>query len=291
MKKLLILLLCILLLSGCAVTYDGPTETVLVLTEYQVTHYYSFSFSDGAYTSRTAFAYDIYGNQASSRDYDDDALNSVANYRYDDRGNRISETLWDHSGWIPYIERRIKQTYDDQDRVLERIYYDTWGRETGRSSYIYDDADRTMTWSNSEGDQVITYYDEKGLELRTVSTGVGGSYETIHAYDDQGNRISWYSTKDGAVWGRYEAGYDDQGRQLWGTHYDENGDRTSHITLTYDDEQHTTTRIDNDGDRRITYYDADGNIQLIEDYDAEGELTMTQQYFYREIRVPADRKE
>ena len=40
MRKLLSLLLGILLLSGCAATYDGPTRTVPQLTEYTVTHYY-----------------------------------------------------------------------------------------------------------------------------------------------------------------------------------------------------------------------------------------------------------
>lgn len=291
MKKLLALLLSILLLSGCAVTYDGPTETKLVLTDYSVIHYYNFGFEADTMTGRNVYAYDIYGNQVSNRDYDEDELSRVYNYRYDDRGKRISETRWDHSGWIPYMECRITQTFDEQDRVLERIYYDTWGRETGRSSYIYDDVNHTMTWSNGEGDQVIYYYDENGLELRTVSTGVGGSYETVYEYDDRGNRIGWTSTRDGAPFDRYESGYDEQGRQIWGTYYDENGVRTSHTTFTYDDEQHTMTRIANNGDRRIEYYDSDGRIRLIEDYSADGELTMTQNYTYREIRVPADGKE
>ena len=42
MKKLFSLLLAVLLLAGCAATYDGPTTTVPRLTEYTVDHYYAF---------------------------------------------------------------------------------------------------------------------------------------------------------------------------------------------------------------------------------------------------------
>ena len=39
MKKLICLLLCILLLAGCAETYDGPVESKTVLSSVQTTYY------------------------------------------------------------------------------------------------------------------------------------------------------------------------------------------------------------------------------------------------------------
>ena len=72
MKKLLSIILCILLLSGCAATYDGPTESKYVLTEYTVTHYYAFfDWAEEVYTSREVYAYDIYGNRVRTMGYRD----------------------------------------------------------------------------------------------------------------------------------------------------------------------------------------------------------------------------
>ena len=86
MKKLLSLLLCILLLSGCAATYDGPTRTVPQLTEYTVDHYYAFGWTEEVhYQDRTVFAYDIYGNRVRSMAYRDNELQSVTNLKYNQR--------------------------------------------------------------------------------------------------------------------------------------------------------------------------------------------------------------
>ena len=82
MKKLLSLLLCILLLCGCAATYDGPTKTVPRLTEYTVDHYYAFfDTEEHHYTNRTVYAYDIYGNRVREMEYRDDELQSVTNLK------------------------------------------------------------------------------------------------------------------------------------------------------------------------------------------------------------------
>ena len=88
MKKLIALVLCILLLAGCAKTYDGPTKTVPRLTEYTVDHYYSFfDWEEQHYTSRTVYAYDIYGNRVREMEYRDDC---TIQYNYD--GTKIVTT-------------------------------------------------------------------------------------------------------------------------------------------------------------------------------------------------------
>ena len=284
MKKLLSLLLCILLLCGCAATYDGPTQTVPRLTEYTVDHYYAFfDWEEQHYTSRTVYAYDIYGNRVRYMEYRDDELRTVTNLKYDDRGNEISRTVWDHTGWIPKYKGRTEQTYDDQNRQTAYIHYNFWGRQDSASWYTYDDEARTRTWTNDNGDTQTTWFDENGNEIRQTD----GEYEIIYHYDDRGNRIGWESYQNGQYFDRYEAHYDDLDRQIWGGRYDANGNLTSQTEYVYDDEQGVKTYHKNDGGRRVEYYHGDGRPHMIEDYDADGKLTMLQRYYYQDILVPA----
>ena len=284
MKKLLSLLLCILLLSGCAATYDGPTQTVPRLTEYTVDHYYAFfDTEEHHYTDRTLYAYDIYGNRVRYMEYRDDELRTVTNLKYDDRGNEISRTVWDHTGWIPKYKGRTEQTYDEQNRQTSYIHYNFWGRQESASWYTYDDEARTRVWKNDSGDTQTTWFDENGNEIRQVS----GEYETVYHYDDRGNRTGWDSYQNGQPFDRYEARYDDLNRQIWGGRYDANGTLTSQTEYVYDDEQGMKTYHKKDGGRRVEYYHGDGRPHMIEDYDADGKLTMRQRYYYRDIQVPA----
>lgn len=284
MKKLICLMLAVLLLAGCAKTYDGPTKTVPRLTEYTVDHYYAFfDWEEQHYTNRTVYAYDIYGNRVREMEYRDDELQSVTNRKYDDRGNEISRSDWDHSGWLPKYEGRTEQTYDGQNRQTSCIHYDFWGRQDSASFYTYDDEARTRTWKNDSGDTQTTWFDENGNEIRQVS----GEYETIYHYDDRGNQTGWDSYQNGQPFDRYEARYDDLDRQVWGGRYDANGTLTSQTEYVYDDEQGMKTYHKKDGGRRVEYYHGDGRPHMIEDYDADGKLTMRQRYYYRDIQVPA----
>ena len=285
MKKLIALVLCILLLAGCAKTYDGPTKTVPRLTEYTADHYYAFfDWEEQHYTSRTVYAYDIYGNRVRYMEYRDDELRTVTNLKYDDRGNEISRTVWDHTGWIPKYKGRTEQTYDDQNRQTAYIHYNFWGRQDSASWYTYDDEARTRTWTNDNGDTQTTWFDENGNEIRQTD----GEYEIIYHYDDRGNRIGWESYQNGQPFDRYEAHYDDLDRQIWGGRYDANGNLTSQTEYVYDDEQGIKTYHKNDGSRRVEYYDGDGRPHMIEDYSPEGELSMRQRYYYRDIQIPAE---
>ena len=281
MKKLFSLILCILLLTGCAATYDGPTVEKPVLTEYSASHY---SFNGHLYTDRTTFAYDIYGNRVRTQEYWDGELESVTNLRYDDRGNLISETTWDHTGWIPLISRREKRTYDDQNRLLTVVYRDGWGRETDRTVYTYDDINGIRTYQDETGEILqTTWYDENGLELRQAA----GEYETVYEYDDRGNCTGWTSYENGTLFDSYRARFDEQNRQIWGARYDASGNLKSESVYIYDDEAHTMAHHRPDGSVRYEYYLPDGRLARIEDYNADGEISLVQKYTYRDIQVPA----
>lgn len=291
MKKIMSTLLCVLLLAGCAATYDGPTETVEVLGEYEVRHYSPFE-NGPQYIDRSVYAYDIYGNRVREMAYRDGELERETRNKYDERGNVTARTVIDHSGWLPLVVQRDKMTYDDQNRVLTNSWHDGWGRQTGWSAYVYDDEEHTIHWSNGAGSQVTTYLDEEGLALREVSSDPDGSgYDTIFEYDDRRNRTGWVSTRNGQSFGSYEAQYDDQNRQISGVSYDENGTVIAAITYSYDDEQNCKTIGKADGGRRVEYYREDGQVYLIEDYDPEGEISMVQQYIFRDILVPANGEE
>ena len=335
MKKLLSLLLCILLLCGCAATYDGPTKTVPRLTEYTVDHYYAFfDWEEQHYTSRTVYAYDIYGNRVREMEYRDDELQSVTNLKYDDRGNEISRSDWDHSGWLPKYKGRTERTYDEQNRQTSYIHYDFWGRQDSGSWYTYDDEARTRTWKNDSGDTQTTWFDENGNEIRVVS----GEYESIYRYDDRGNYIckelfkngqpiqryearydeqnrqigyGWYDSdgnltfqseslydelgrktgiveyEDGTLVTTTELRYDDQNRKIWGETHDADGRLTNHWEYIYDDSAHSKTCISGDSITSVEYYHPSGQIEKLENYDRDGNLTSRSVYTYTEIQIPA----
>ena len=283
MKKLIPLLLAILL-AGCARTYDGPTETKPVLTEYTIDHYYSyFETEELHYTTRYLHAYDIYGNLVRSMEYRDGELISITKRKYDDRGNEISQSEWNYTGLLPAFQGRTEQTYDEQNRSTSYVYYNFWGSQEGGSWYTYDDENHIRYWKNGSGDTQTTWLDEEGRELRTVS----GDSETVYHYDDRGNCIGWTGYQNGQPLDHYEARYDDRDRQIWGGYYDTGGNLLNQTSWEYDDERNTITCHRNDGGTRVEYYHADGRPHMVEDFDAEGRRTMLQRYYYQDILVPA----
>lgn len=280
MKKLLSLCLCILLLCGCAATYDGPTEGEYVLTEELETHY---AFDRISYTSRTTYAYDIYGNLVQEKQYRNDELETVIRYRYDDRGNRISERYWDHSKLIPLPRSTTKSTYDDQNRMLTAIYRNGWGRKTGTYTYTYDDEANSYVWESDSGERSTYYLDENGKTLRLLASN---GYEYIYEYDDLGNHIRTRTYESGALHSTFECRYDDRGRRIWECHYDAAGKMERETSYEYDDEALTCTTPLSWG-VQYSYYDPDGRILRTEKYEHDGTLSDVTEYTYQMIQVPA----
>lgn len=283
MKRMIAFFLCALLLNGCAATYDGPTVATPILTE--IYSHGTVGGSDVDYVYRYVYAYDIYGNQVRRMDYYNNELDCVVKMRYDDRGNLISRTTWDHNGWIPLPDGRVTYTYDEQDRKLTAVYDNGWGMETERVTYIYDDENRTQTWESSTGDWEITYLDEAGNETRIVHSS---GRETVYTYDDRGNRIGKATYENGLLRERWEYRFDEQNRQTYGAAYNADGDLRSDTTCLYDDEAHTQTTLSSDGSKRVEYHHEDGRMHMTEDYGDDGALLMYAMYYYRDIQVPAE---
>lgn len=283
MKKILALIITILLLTGCAATYDGPTVATPMLTEIYSRG--TVGDSDVEFVYRYVFSYDIYGNRVRRMDYYNDELDCVFNSRYDDRGNLLSQATWDHDGWIPLPGERVTYTYDEQDRKLTSVYHNGWGMETERLTYTYDDETRTQTRESSTGAWETTYLDENGNEIRIVHSS---GRETVYTYDDRGNRIGKVTYENGVICERWEYRFDEQNRQTYGASYSADGVLQSDTTYRYDDEAHTLTTLSSDGSKRVEYYHADGRLHMTEDYGSDGALLMYAMYYYQDILIPAE---
>lgn len=285
MKKCIPLLLCLLLLAGCARTYDGPTEGKSVLMEYTTTHYYAFSgFEDEQYVNRSTFSYDIYGNQVQYLRYVDGELTDETRTRYDEHGNAVRQYNYDHAHLIPLRTSVQKMTYDDQGRILENIFCNGWGIETSRYTYTYDDENRIHAWTCSDGSWNTDYLDEEGRTVRSVSSS---GYETHYSYSDDNRRRSGTSYYNGERHSGYESVYDEQDRLIRYTYYGKNGEVKNHTEYVYDDEANTMTIRQSDGGWRVEYYNAEGRTERIEDFNSDGTLSLLQTYTYRDIQVPA----
>lgn len=182
MKKLIPLLLSLLLLAGCGKTYNGPTETVWVIHE---TVYEAYSASGEMKSSeRTVYAYDIYGNLAQEMTYSSGDPLSKTDYTYDERGNLLAEETCYLQGPLPEQSNKTEYTYDEQDRLILEVH--TSGEDRTEQHYIYDDEANTMT-THFAGYEVVSYYDENGLRLRSEYTG--DDSVTVLEYDENGFEI------------------------------------------------------------------------------------------------------
>lgn len=291
MKRIVPLLLALLLLAGCAEPYDGPTESQLVLSEHYTTYTPGEPFDP--WTTRYSFTYDIYGNVAQTRNYRDDELDSENSYTYDENGNLLTDETWDHTGWLPTLVHRREYTYDAQNRVLTEVTRDFWGRETARTEHIYDDEARTETVTYESGVS-IRYFDENGNTLRSIYRPRDGSYtesEDVYTYDENGNRLTCYSYRDGVLESYWVDAYDGQNRLIHSASYLPDGTLEREWRYEYNDEANSKICYKPNGTRREEYYLDDGQLHAIKDYDEYDNLTMNQHYSYREILVPANGEE
>lgn len=280
MKKLLAIVLCLLLLAGCAETYDGPTELKSVLASTEESCYDDES-SIYEYL-RTKYSYDVHGRLAVAVTFRNDEPSLRTVYRYYEDGSRKSETQYDLTGWFPWPTLHAKYTYDDQGRQTSLVQWN--GLDKTEQTTTYDDEDRTVTTEFTGGRTVLlldeegrplrseTVFDDGNTELRentyqdrvTISRFYrNGELNTVWEYtcDDQGRDLEWYETRDG------------ERKLIWRYEYDKGHDICHYESI---------------GRTIITGYNEDGTVKAIWEEDETGGRTRRVIYRYTEIRVPAE---
>ena len=284
MKKLISLLLCILLLAGCAETYDGPTESKAVLSSIRTT-YYDPTGGASRYARRD-YAYDIYGNQVMELEYgirchgeeEKPYLKTIRSF--DDNGNCTRQRQYDVSGLFPRKLADVRYEYDDRGRMtahldaLEEQY--SW-------TAVYDDEAHTMTATYPHAVSV-SFFDEHGNTIRQETVFENGETSgIIYEFDAQGNRISaCYDETGGTTLHAYT--YDDQGRVLTVTETTAEGTKA---LFRYEYRDDCTIQHNFDGTTIVTACNADGSIHYQYFTDSTGRATKDTMYEYTEIQVPA----
>ena len=287
MKKLLSLLLCLLLLAGCADTYDSPTESKFVLSRID-TAYYGIEDGDTRY-QRTEYAYDIYGNQSMELQYhihdgdvdDEPYLKTVRNH--DKNGNCIRQRQYDVSGLLPRKLVDIRYEYDEQGRMTAHL-----DKKEPQFSWtaVYDDEARTMTCTYDNAVSV-SYFDEHGWAIRQETTFRNGETSAIiNEFRSDGQRISVrYVESGGTTLHSYT--YDDQGRVLTMSETTEDG---TELLIRYEYGENYKTQYNADGTKIVTTYNDDGSTHYFYHTDSTDRITQDGMHYYTEIQVPADKE-
>lgn len=307
MKKLLFLLLAVLLLSGCAAGYDGPTAEKSVPAEFIREHHQPTT--GHVDTERIVYAYDIYGNMVRSVEYRNGRESSRTDFTYDERGNLLTRTSYSLGGWFPNRTGSAEFVYDEQDRIIAEIY------DHSRYDYIFDDEARTCTKLEGSTVMSVTTYDEFGNVLSEKAFNCGTEWHLEECIrDDQGELLMSRTTDSTGLDITNRSEKDDHGNTIFHETV-ENGVRTErHYSYEYDDQGRLLREFElRDGVpmevHRWEYLDENGSYTLWHDgfrsytrrFDAEGNMTEnshfvneTDQYgireftIYKTIRVPAE---
>lgn len=281
MKKLLSLLLAILLLTGCAETYDGPTEPSSVCIGMEVESYNPDGSISGTY--REEYAYDLYGNRSRVQSWYDDIPGEKSILRYDEAG-RMTWAATFHSGFLlPIPAWSYRYTYDDQGRMTSTVNRYRWEKTT--TTVTYDDEARTRT-TVSEGSTIVEYLDENGWVTRSESFFPDrGSISEEFDRNADGTRRSSRSYEDGVLISEEICTYDDRGRLLTQT---EIADGICTLLFSFEYGEGCEKRTDADGSVTVTEYNPDGTMDCQVHYDEAGRLTAMSRYRYTEIQIPAE---
>ena len=286
MKKRISLLLCLLLLTGCAATYDGPTEGKTVLSQILTTHY-DPETGDSQY-SRTDYAYDIYGNQSMELEYgirshDEEAEPHLKTLRsFDENGNIIRQRQYDVSGLFPKKLVDVRYEYDDQGRLTATTHRpgEAWDNDTT----VYDDEARTRTYIGHNG-TAIDYMNELGWVIRTEQFFSDGR-AVLTEYDRRpdGQIAAMRDFENGELTTTLVYTYDDQGRVLTITEITESG---SELLFRYEYPDGCMIQYNSDGTKIVSAYKDDGSIHHRYFTDSTDLITQDVMYYYTEIQVPA----
>ncbi len=288
MKRLILPVLCLGLLTGCMRVYDGPVEQEKVLTQKSV--YLSMTPEDVYSEGREMYTYDIYGNLGRVTVYDGNELVSEEHRRYDDRGNVTEVITWAYTGRLGRVTRRVKSAYDAEGRLTDYSVQNCWGVEEYGYALVYEDGGDTITTiSRSEStEQTSTtrhYRDARGNVVKSCYEDGG---ETRCTYDEAGNNTRWETWKDGVLQESCDMTYDGENRLLESVTRNAEGVAVSRYTREYSEYDYgwmVTTHF-GDGTSRSESYSSDGSIVTAQNFDEHGRNHLEEHYFYDYIEVP-----
>lgn len=274
-KKILALLALALVLTGCGdpetenttdpalsvettPPYSGEMKTVWV--------HESISRTDENGTSRTEYLY-----------REDGTLSDVVMYGTDDKEQqRYKVTCDDHGNPVRWV-----MTVETEDAVMEssvEYTFDGLGRTVGTYAYT-DGVLITSTENRWEGDL------QTDTTIKAVTQDI--EQKTAYTYDEEGLLICQDLYVDGELAAYAVCTNDEQGRVVLSQGYDLEGNPTTTVTYTYEENKETRVSTDETGKvlrTQVMEYDDHGNLIKNAVEDERG--TATQTHTWRAVQVP-----
>ena len=215
---------------------------------------------------------------------------------------------------------RTEYLYNDQDLLTDVVITNEEGEETQRYQVTCDENGNPMEWKTAlEGvESSIAYrFDEHGHTLgtyaysgdtlvtsteytwsgdlrisNTVKAATQGFEQRIeYTYDEHNRLIRQDQYVDGTLSAYAICTCDDQGRLLISQGYDLEGNPSSTITCTYEDNTETRVTTLSTGSvlqTQVLTYDEAGNLLSNTLKDGEGKLLSTETHTWKPVEVPAD---
>lgn len=173
MKQLIFLavILCSLSAFGQSKKEKKAIKTYGVKSVTETVH----ETANGKETSRkdSYTTYDKNANITLNEEYrKDGTLKHKETAKYDSKGNKLEETVWDAAETTPNPEQYVKHVskYDADDNKTEELQYDAAGKLISKSQFSY----------NSNGDKTLeVVYDAAGKLIR----------KTVYVYNAKGLKV------------------------------------------------------------------------------------------------------
>lgn len=275
MKRIIIFLICLLLLTGCA-----PKAEYLLAESI-------WDDGDGS-PSRTVYEYDEAGRLSAQTTEDEDffgmgPLHERVEFEYDDHGELLFKRVYDETTCTHVTE--YDNSYDGEGHLIRSdSYRDGKPDESWTYTYENDILTRKEFIHRSEysTDTIVETFDEAGNVLRNETTvELGGRTSTsVTEYFYDGDRLTEWKSDDGR-WTVYT--YDASGNLEKSAYYTAPETLHSYREYTYGKGTETETQFNPDGTqitKVVRTYDAHGNPIKEEYYDANGDLWQTTTYTY-----------
>lgn len=275
MKCTIILLLCLLFLTGCA----PKAEYLLSESVYD----------DGDGTpARTVYEYDEAGLLSAQTIEDEDFYGmgpfyERVEFEYDDHGELLYKRVYDETTCTHVTE--YVNAYDGEGRLIQSDSYRD-GEPDESWTYTYENDILTQTKfihrSEYSTDTIVETFDEAGNVLRNETTvELGGSTSTgVTEYFYDGDKLIEWKSDDGRS---SDYTYDASGNLEKSAYYTAPETLHSYREYTYAKGTETETQFNPDGTqitKVVRTYDVYGNLIKEEYYNESGGLSQTGAYTY-----------